>query len=140
MWVKIYFSKSFFFLSGPFQGGYFLGGIIYFAALDLVPSTLNLRPARVQLGSGIPVILYYCIPIKVKVKDSHTRIKPFAAVTVTPELMYRINIILCSTITILIGPKLLSVPFWWAVGVSYSYTVVEGPGLKLGQYRLLLLL
>ena len=45
MWVKIYFSKSFFFLAGPFQGGYFLGGIIYFAALDLVPSTLNLRPA-----------------------------------------------------------------------------------------------
>jgi hypothetical protein len=47
MWGRKYcFLEPFFFLSGPFQGGYFFGKIIYLAALDLRPVTLNLRPAR----------------------------------------------------------------------------------------------
>jgi hypothetical protein len=46
MWIKKQFFDPFFFLSGPFQGGHFFGGIIYLAALDLRPATLNLRPAR----------------------------------------------------------------------------------------------
>ena len=42
MWARNFF-WTYFFLSGPFQGG--LGGIIYWAALDLRPTALNLRPA-----------------------------------------------------------------------------------------------
>jgi hypothetical protein len=42
---KIFFLVPFFFLSGPFQGGRFFGGIIYLAALDLRPANPNLRPA-----------------------------------------------------------------------------------------------
>jgi hypothetical protein len=34
---KIYFLKLFFFIPGPFQGGHFLGGIIYFSALEAGP-------------------------------------------------------------------------------------------------------
>ena len=45
MWAKNIFLKLFFFLPGPFQGGDFLGGIIYLAALDLGPVALNLRSA-----------------------------------------------------------------------------------------------
>jgi hypothetical protein len=52
MWAKKYILKLFFFLPGPFQGGHFLGGIIYLAALDLGPVALSLRPA---LLTSIPV-------------------------------------------------------------------------------------
>ena len=40
MWIKKQFFDPFFFLSGPFQGGHFFGGIIYLAALDLGPIAL----------------------------------------------------------------------------------------------------
>jgi hypothetical protein len=42
----MYFVKLFFFIPGPFQGGHFFGEIIYFSALDLKPTALNLRLAR----------------------------------------------------------------------------------------------
>ena len=34
------------FIPGPFQGGHFLGEIIYSSALDLEPVTFDLRPGR----------------------------------------------------------------------------------------------
>jgi hypothetical protein len=44
MWAKNF--KLVFFIPGPFQGGHFLGEIIYSSALDLKPTALNLRPAQ----------------------------------------------------------------------------------------------
>jgi hypothetical protein len=44
---KMYFLKPFFFVPGPFQGGHFLGEIIYSSALDL-------KPAAVPLICGPP--------------------------------------------------------------------------------------
>jgi hypothetical protein len=45
MWAKTNVLKLYSFIPGPFQGGDFLGGIIYSSALDLKPAAINLRPA-----------------------------------------------------------------------------------------------
>ena len=54
MWAKNIFFKLFFFVPGPFQGGHFFGGEIYFSALDLRPAPLNLRPAL--LLASLPLV------------------------------------------------------------------------------------
>jgi hypothetical protein len=46
MWAKNIFFKAFFFIPGPFQGGHFLGEIIYSSAPGVKPTALNLRPAQ----------------------------------------------------------------------------------------------
>jgi hypothetical protein len=43
-----------------------LGGVIYFAALDLVPSTLNLRPALRQARAEAHIQLYIYIGMDIR--------------------------------------------------------------------------
>jgi hypothetical protein len=57
MWARKMFLVPFFFLSGLFQGGHFFGGIIYLAALDLRPTTLNLRPTLQRHAEAGPEAL-----------------------------------------------------------------------------------
>ena len=53
MGQKIFFWGLFSFFLRPFQGGHFLGEIIYLTALDLRPATLNVRPALAPSRSGV---------------------------------------------------------------------------------------
>ena len=58
MGQKYFFFNLFFFVPGPFQGGHFFGGGIYFSALDLKPAPLNLRPALLLASLPLVCVVY----------------------------------------------------------------------------------